>query len=468
MTAAANHFAPPALVILLVVATAFNDLQPFLPLGELSRDAFVYLFPIGFLYLILRPGQITFPVGFTLLFMAFLVTIITSVVMNYNEISVAYFKQRTGMSRVITQGMAVALGPLVTLLFYNFVKRGHIRGISRGAEIALWVMGAFGVLEIASWYNTPILTQIFEILSLVLHAETNSFYPVRLRLTAFEASWTAVMMTFVFPFAMTRASPRKLLVYAAFVMFAMVLAQSRTAMLAVGFQFLMLILAFMRRQKDYFVYVTATFCFTILTLFMTPGVQQNLITKVSNLIEFGNPDGMIDPNGGFENVSNVTRLAAIEAGRSMFEERPVFGVGFGQYGFNYPSHVRMDDMRSWEVRSYVTEADIELAWPPAYSLHIRLLAELGMFGYFLWLALILPPLLRSLRMADGMTYLGRMHLAVAMTLTGWMLLGASIDSFRFFGGWIALGVGLALSRPPRGYSGSLVTSPSDAAWKPQS
>ena len=181
--------------------------------------------------------------------------------------------------------------------------------------------------------------------------------------------------------------------------------------------------------------------------------------------EFGSVDGMIDKDGGVENVSNITRLAAVRAGMSMFREHPVFGVGFAQYGFNYPSHIHMDDMRSSEVRSYVTEADVELAWPPAYSLHVRLLAELGITGYLSWLSLILPVLLRSLMMSDGTTYLGRMHLAVAMTLIGWMLLGVSIDSFRFFGGWIALGVGLALPRPPRSFGDrpvaarSSVTSP---------
>ena len=33
-----------------------------------------------------------------------------------------------------------------------------------------------------------------------------------------------------------------------------------------------------------------------------------------------------------------------------------------------------------------------------------------------------------------------------MTLLGWLLLGISIDSFRFFGGWIAMGVMLALTK----------------------
>jgi hypothetical protein len=95
-----------------------------------------------------------------------------------------------------------------------------------------------------------------------------------------------------------------------------------------------------------------------------------------------------------------------------------------------------------EVRTYVTEA--EEAWPPSYSIHARMLAETGLFGYLTWLSMILTGIWRGLANADVETENGRAHIAVAMTLIGWLLLGASIDSFRFFGGWIAVGVGFAL------------------------
>ncbi|MFV0411310.1 MAG: O-antigen ligase family protein [Paracoccus sp. (in: a-proteobacteria)] len=454
--------APAGLIITLVAVTVFNDLPPTLPVGELSKDLFIYLFPVLFLFFILRPKQIVFPSAFTMLLMGFLASIVLSVAVNYDEIAHAYFKGRSGMNRVITQSMAVVLGPLIALMFYNIAKRGQMRTISRGAEVGLWLMMAFGVMEIGGWYHLPVLTQSFDTLSLALHARTNDYYPIRLRLTAFESSWTAVMMTFIFPFAIARASPRRMIFYAGFVMVAMILAKSRTAMLVVGFEFLLLGLVMIRRRKDYLVYAATLAYAGLLALMLMPSVQRDVGTKVSNLIEFGSTKGLIDPSGGFENVSNVTRLAAIRAGRSMFRERPLFGVGFGQYGFNYPDHIRMEDIRSWEVRGYSIDGDnSDLGWPPAYSLHIRILAEQGLVGYLLWLALILPPLIRSLRLADGTSYLGRMHLAVAMTLSGWMLLGASIDSFRFFGGWIALAVGLALPRPPRGAAG--FTSRSGAA-----
>lgn len=460
-----SRMIPRWLVIVLIVATVFNDLQPFLPLGELAKDGFVYVFPLAALLLLRNPGRVALPPLFSVLLLIFIALIVISIAANYEAVSTAYFKGRTGMSRVITQGMAVLLGPLVTLLFFNLASSANLRDISRGAEVALWVMAGVAVLETATWYGIPGFSQAYEALSLIIHAETNEYYPQRMRLTAFEASWAAVMLTFIFPFAMTRATPLKLFLYAGFVILAMILAQSRTAMLVIGIQYLVLLAAFMRRRKDYIVHCVTAVCIAALTVLATPGVGESVATKVSNLIEFGSVDGMIDKDGGVENVSNITRLAAVRAGMSMFREHPVFGVGFAQYGFNYPSHIHMDDMRSSEVRSYVTEADVELAWPPAYSLHVRLLAELGITGYLSWLSLILPVLLRSLMMSDGTTYLGRMHLAVAMTLIGWMLLGVSIDSFRFFGGWIALGVGLALPRPPRSFGDrpvvarSSVTSP---------
>ncbi len=128
----------------------------------------------------------------------------------------------------------------------------------------------------------------------------------------------------------------------------------------------------------------------------------------------------------------------------MFYHRPLLGVGLGQYGFNYPGAIRAEDLRSWEVQGYVADTSAEEAWPPAYSIHVRLLAETGLIGYVLWLLLVIIPLLRSLRLANDHTVVGRMHLAVTLTLSGWLLLGSSIDSFRFFGGWIALGIALYL------------------------
>ncbi len=438
------------LVMALVVATVFNDLMPLLPAGELSKDGFVYVLPFALLYFLRRPGRFAIPSVFFLVTLAFLIVVVLGVALNFDEISMAWYKDRSGMSRVITQGMAVALGPVVTLLFFNFALRGGLPAISRGAWVALVVMSSVAVLEVASWVGLPGLSDLYQALSLVIHAGTQDFYGTRLRMTAFEASWAAGMLTFVFPFALTRGSPRRVALVAAVVAVLIVLLQSRTAMLVIAVQFMLFLLGFFRHRKDWLLHGAAVAGVGVLAMMLIPSVQTSVLEKGSNLIRYGSMDGLIDPTpGASENASNVTRLAAIRAGVSMFQERPLLGVGLGQYGFHYPYHIRAEDLRSWEVRGYATSGDTMLGWPPTYSLHVRLLAETGLLGYLLWLAMIVPLLWRSLWRSNGTSYVGRLHLAVAMTLSGWLMLGASIDTFRFFGGWIALGVGLALWRTPR-------------------
>ncbi|MTD99828.1 hypothetical protein GIY56_05985 [Paracoccus sp. YIM 132242] len=439
----------PALIIVMVVATVFNDLKPLLPAGEMANDAFIYVVPFALLHFLRQPGGFMVPRVFFVLTLAFLLVIVLGVAINFDEIATVWYKGRSGMSRVITQGMAVALGPVVALMFFNFAVRGALPAISRGAWIALMLMTGVAVFEVASWLNIPGLTQVHEALSLIIHAESGTFYPPRLRMTAFEASWAAVMLTFIFPFAITLGGRRRVALVAGLVVLLVLLLQSRTGMLVIAVQFILFLAGFFRHRKDIIVHAATVAGLAALTMMMIPSVQTSVMEKGSNLVRYGSMNGLIDQTAGVtENVSNVTRLAAIRAGLSMFEERPLLGVGLGQYGFNYPYHIRAEDLRSYEVRAYATSGDAANAWPPAYSLHVRLLAETGLIGYLLWLAMIVPLLLRSLSRSTGATYVGRLHLAVAMTLTGWVMLGASIDSFRFFGGWIALGVGLALWRSP--------------------
>lgn len=81
MTIAANMpGAPPVsrvrdfsvLIIISIIATAFNDLAPILPVGELSKDAFIYFLPALFFVFLRDPGGIASPVGVTIFVILFL------------------------------------------------------------------------------------------------------------------------------------------------------------------------------------------------------------------------------------------------------------------------------------------------------------------------------------------------------------------------------------------------------------
>lgn len=428
-----------------VLAAAFNDLYPLLPAGELSSDGFIYVFPLLLLYLMRRPGEITAPVSLSLLILALAFVLLLGVVVNYGAISSAYFKGRSGIGRIATQGLAVGFGLLVTLAFYNLTLRGFLPVISRACRVAILIMAGVGMLEFASWYGIPLLSQIHTALNHVIHAGSADagIYAHRLRMTAFEVSWAGVMLTFFFPFAIMDLPARgwRLPGYVALVLVLAVMAQSRTALMIIGFQTVLLLAMLSRRRLDLVVHGLAVGSLGVLLLLLAPAVQDKAADTLGNMVKYGSLSAP-EAAPGDENFSNVTRLAAIRAGVSMFREAPLLGLGLGQYGFNYPGHLRAEDFRSWEVRKYVTDADPD--WPPTYSMHVRLLSETGLLGYIIWLGMIVPRLIRSTLNADVVTDLGRAHLAVAMTLAGWLLLGTSIDSFRFFGGWIAVGVAFAL------------------------
>lgn len=443
------------LVATAVIATIFNDLKPILPVGEMSSDAFIYVLPLLVLGLLRDPGQIEVPVLPVVLALALLVVIVTGITLNYDTIARAYFKGRNGMSRVITQVMSLSFGLLVALLFFNLARLNQLPAISRGARIALGIMAAVGLLEFGSWSLIPGLTQAHDALGLLIHSNSGIAYAQRLRMTAFEVSWAGVMLSFLFPFGMVTLGRGawRMALYVALVLVLVVLSQSRTALLVIACQAGIFAWLLLRHRIDHLLHATTLALLAVTALLLSPGPRDAIVTRLSNMVEYGSLSGP-DADEVSENLSNVTRLAGIRAGMEMFREHPVAGIGFGQYGFNYPAHLQAEDFRSWEVRKFVTDAEED--WPPAFSLHVRLLAETGVIGYGIWLLLLGLPLIRSLRACDMTTLAGRGHAAVAMTLSGWMLLGLSIDTARFFGGWIALGVGLALPVPARQGKGAVL------------
>ena len=228
--------------------------------------------------------------------------------------------------------------------------------------------------------------------------------------------------------------------YSALVMVLVILAQSRTAMLVFGFQILLLGWYYARHRIDLVVLVLTAAIIGAFLLAAEPTAYRKMADAITEMAV--GQDADLDQE---ENVSNVTRTAAIKSALSMFTERPLLGVGLGQFGFLYSQHLQADDFRSYEVRAYILD-DEATPWPPIYSIHARLLAETGLLGYLIWLGFIFWLFARScantLRSDPDMAPL---HLATAMTLLGLLILGASIDSFRFFGGWIAAGLALGLA-----------------------
>ncbi len=115
----------------------------------------------------------------------------------------------------------------------------------------------------------------------------------------------------------------------------------------------------------------------------------------------------------------------------MFVTSPVFGVGGGQYGFKVEENLPEWAFESWEVRKAIGSQDGLL---PIYSLHVRILAELGILGLLAWAfnwASLWKRLLRSPHWARKTSLLTCLYI---------FLTGLSSGSFRPPATWVLLGV----------------------------
>jgi len=145
-------------------------------------------------------------------------------------------------------------------------------------------------------------------------------------------------------------------------------------------------------------------------------------------------------------ISNYSRLGSLVTALRIAMANPVFGVGFGQYGFHMPKFFPEWAWKSIEIRFWADSA-ADTPWPPVLNLHARLAAESGFPGLALWAALWLTVLLRAgrrlaafVRTADPRAW---QALALFTGVFGVSLSGAISDSFRSFSYWIVLGAAWA-------------------------
>jgi hypothetical protein len=119
----------------------FNGLPYFKEIfKELSAEASyypLYVFVLlSFIYYLFKRKEFKFPKNSSFyLFVAFIVWVIVSGIVNYNRISLNYFKYRTGTEKFILQFLVLSFVFLVSLFLYNFF--GSSRIMVQGVRIRL-------------------------------------------------------------------------------------------------------------------------------------------------------------------------------------------------------------------------------------------------------------------------------------------------------------------------------------------
>jgi len=135
--------------------------------------------------------------------------------------------------------------------------------------------------------------------------------------------------------------------------------------------------------------------------------------------------------------SNISRSVGMLTTSRLWRQHPMFGIGFGQYGFHFRGVVPSWGLNTWEVSKYFRgdQYDLISGLPPSFSMFSRVAAELGLFGLAAWL---FPPLFAIRRAAHLRP--GRLTTVIVCALAAQLWTGLSFDSFRnaYFWFWLAI------------------------------
>lgn len=423
----------------------FNNIPiPFRFFGEFAREASFY--PI-FAALLLWPAlagrsKETLPASFSFYLLAGLaVWVLVSGLLNCHGIAAAFFQERSGFNKFALQACVLLTGIAVVCLSSGLSGTGEFQRLFKTAVFSsLAATGAYGALE---------LTYLFCLNDGILLANLNGFINAapgmyfRVRSVSTESSWFAISLAFAYPFLYARSvfSGRSAALWRLaniFYTILFVLMLSRTGAGVFWISVLSVTMAAFSLPEEKYIRQALVSLMLIVSSYL--GVQ-SLVNSYCPLLACSK----ICAQYRLETYarSNDTRYNGMMAAVKLGLDRPFFGAGFGQYGFEAGKYFRKETLDSNpELAYYWKEAK---AWPVSYVLYARILAETGFPGLMLWLAVWLYAIagtFRALR-CGAEPAAGAALLAVLCNMT---LVGLAQDSFRYLGYWAALGLAYSYSK----------------------
>lgn len=401
----------------------------------------------------------------------FLAWILITTLANAVGISEAAFKGRTGWERNLLQTVLIGFC-FAAVVFVSWVsQKSEVRqAVPKWALLSLLVPGAYSALEITYMYGVG-GGDLLRFLSKFVSYNAGVYF--RLHSVAGEPSWFAIYCTFVFPwilFSLVNSSKRVLpflMLISAYFVFMVVLTFSRTAYFILLVQFLCFIAmaaaSHVYRGRAIRVSLFLVCCIVLFGL-IAPKVPINdghiMRSPISEV--YGSIFSIESPGYG---MSNSARYGGQWAMLGVWRANPIFGVGMGQAGFHVSNYIPKWLSGNPEAALWVNPSPMT-PWPPSHGLHARVLAELGFFGFSLWVVIWIIPFSMIMRKWFSDSVTDKCNLfpaALVSSISGLILVGFVADSFRFMEYWLVLGLCFGhLSE-----SGNIAKSrPQSFMWKP--
>lgn len=430
----------------------FNNFEGLSFLGEYQREAGSYFFILGFGVLCVESffkGSINLPyknIIFQVICLFALWTIIATL-LNLPTVLDSYYKQTSGISRFIRQFISFSLSAFVFFsLFWNVVRHMSLAQIlltiRKTLLVALVFVFAFGVIETAivvfgirQLFPILKLFEIFPFVNVDIGGSMKRISGVSYRVPDL-GTYLVYISAWMFSYILTHKGYYRF-IPTLMVLFLMFFSGSRTALVNVSFQLLIFLTAMFiskeYRQQLIRIAVASVLVLGIAFAFNSKAIIEGVATKIESLNFTKKTD---------HDISNRTRFGMQYASLQVFKQNPVAGVGLGQETYHkiyeYPY---WSTHNNWEYKGVYKNQQIK-SFPPAYNMYTRLLAETGIIGLGLFLAIIVLAIIKSYRIWKK-TKNGHLNILSLILFTSFMGLAVNwlqVDYFKQYGFWLCLAV----------------------------
>ena len=428
----------------------FNEYQGIPVLGEFAGESGALFLFVGFIFLVIewaKTKKIRIPYNNFIfqLISFFLLWCILSTLINLPIVIDSYFKHTGGINRFIRQYFALLISSVIFFsLYWNVLIEMELKSIlfkvRKTFLLSLIFATVYGFLEtLVSYFKIgsalPILKifDYFPFLEVSLHAEG------RISSISYEPPFFAIYLItiagWMFSYIVTEKGISKF-IPTILVLILTFFSGSRTGLMVVFFQ-MFIFASVLYRDPEFKKYIVMSLVYFISLSSVLLLVNGNKIVKsISHKVE------SLDFKGNLKkNISNKSRFGMQYASLQVFKEHPLVGVGFGQQTYysrlKYPYWATSNN---YEFALWYKDKN-DKTFPPGYNLYTRLLAETGIVGILLFLALMYYSIKRARQLmkyktGDEKTLATIIYISFIGLYLNWL----QIDTFRIYGLWLSLAI----------------------------
>lgn len=435
------------LISLALVLTPFTGISGISFLGSMGKIASIYPLLVGvILWMGQRRGVVPIPRynNFYSLLLFYMIAVL-SICINLDEIQYYHFQGQSGIQRAVVQIISLGFCVLVPVYVYDIFKnyKGNVyEFLFRYLEYSFYIAGMYSFFEILSFFNIGDVGGYLAFFdSLFRDGESNGNI-LRIRSVTLEPSTLGEYAAVLLPLLIFKAGNKKIYFFSAlYLLLLCILSVSRTAYIVLILQFLLCYVLSGKKQKK-IIGLLAVVIFFIGSIIYSQAVEQ-FGEKTFDAVVMST----INSDGTDFEWSNIARYGSQEAAFIMFKDSPIYGVGYGMYGFLAPDYYPQYAWISNEIVSRAINSPNNGAWPPVHNLIARIMGETGGVGLFAWLLMMIFTVRYMYRCLIYGKNSGDMYAASALiSLIGCFVMEFKTDSIYVLPVYIIIGMSMVVVR----------------------